>query len=370
MRRRILLGCYEVPGYGGASTSNYHLFEMMQRDGLDVHLLNIIDEADEAYFRYLFGENVGNPRLLDDVHNCVLSGQLFEAHPELTECIERLSPDLLVGDGFIAALLMKQAAPGRRLVFITSGCSQVTTYLDGRRTRDCFRLGRFLQRMKGGCQVFGVRERQAVEISDLVITHSDLIRDLMHCFFPLHSGKVYSRVIWRAEWIRQDALGHTQLRKPFYERDIDLLFVASIWSRPVKNYAWVRGIVSRCRNLAVHIVGEVEQELTGVAHHHFIVRRDDLYSLMGRAKTVVCPSLFDAAPGILFEASAMGCNIVTSKNCGNWRICNEQLLVDPFSLSGFVENVRLSLARKLADNMDYFLETDSYGDLIDTLMVF
>jgi glycosyltransferase involved in cell wall biosynthesis len=224
--------------------------------------------------------------------------------------------------------------------------------------------------MKGTCEILGVREKQAVEISDLVITHSGLIKDLLHCFFPLHSGKVYSRVIWRAEWIGQDALGHAQLAEPFYERDIDLLFVASRWSRPVKNYAWVKGIVSQCRDLVVHIVGEVEQELNGVAHHNFIVGREDLYSLMGRAKTVVCPSLFDAAPGILFEASALGCNIVASKNCGNWRICNEQLLVDPFSLSGFVENARLSLARKLADNMDYFLETNSYGDLIDTLMVF
>jgi glycosyltransferase involved in cell wall biosynthesis len=370
MHKKILLGCYEVPGYGGASTSTYSLFEKMQRDGYDVRYLNIIDGADDVYFRYLFGESVGNPKLLDDVHNCVLSGLLFAAHPELADRIEALSPDLLVADGFIAALLMKQAAPALRLVFLPSGSSQVTTYLAGRRTKGIFLVDEFLRRMEGGSKIFDVREKSAVELSDLVITHSDLIKDLFNCFFPHHGGKVYSRVLWRSEWIRQGALDHAHLRKPFCARDIDLLFIASRWSRPEKNYAWVKGIVSQCSDLAVHIVGEVGQRLTGVAHHDFIVRRAELFDLMGRAKTVVCPSVFDAAPGILFEASAMGCNIVASRNCGNWKICNPELLVDPFSLRGFVEKARLSTTRTFPDNMDYFLEAGSYADLVDTLMVF
>jgi glycosyltransferase involved in cell wall biosynthesis len=370
MDKRILLGCYEVPGYGGASTSAYSLFEKMQRDGYDVSYLNIIDAADEVYFRYLFGESVGNPKSLDDVHNCVLSGPLFAAHPELADHIEGLSPDLLVAEGYIAALLMKQATPGLRLVFLPSGSQQVKTYLAGRRTRGIFLVDEFLRRMKGSAKILHVQEKSAVEVSDLVITHSDLMKDLFDCFFPDHHGKVYSRVVWRAEWIREGALDHAHLRKPFCERDIDLLFVASRWSRPEKNYALVKGIASQCSDLAVHIVGEVGQRLTSVVHHDLVVRREELFDLMGRAKTVVCPSLFDAAPGILFEASAMGSNIVTSKNCGNWKICNPELLVDPFSLRGFVEKARLSTARKLADNMDYFLEAGSYADLLDTLMVF
>ena len=370
MHKKILLGCEEVPGYGGASTSAYCLFEKMQRDGYDVRYLNIIDGADDVYFRYLFGESFGNPKGLDDVHNCVLSGRLFAAHPELADRIEALAPDLLVAEGFIAALLMKQAAPSLRVVFLTSGSQQVKAYLAGRAKRGIFLVDEFLRRMKGGSRIFDFREKSAVECSDLLITHSDLMKDLFDCFFPQHSGKVYSRVLWRAEWIRQGALDHAHLQRPFYERDIDLLFVASRWSRPEKNYALVKRIVSRCHDLAVHIVGEVQQKLTGVAHHDFVVRREELFDLMGRAKTVVCPSLFDAAPGILFEASAMGCNIVASKNCGNWRICDPELLVDPFSPRGFVEKARLSVTREWADNMDYFLKAGSYADLVDTLMVF
>ena len=77
MNKKILLGCYEIPGYGGASTRNYALFEIMQREGFDVHCLNIIDEQDVDYFRYIYGVNYGNPKRLDNVHNCILKDSLL-----------------------------------------------------------------------------------------------------------------------------------------------------------------------------------------------------------------------------------------------------------------------------------------------------
>jgi len=51
-----------------------------------------------------------------------------------------------------------------------------------------------------------------------------------------------------------------------------------------------------------------------------------VFRLMGNAKTIVSTSRYDAAPGILFEGSVMGCNLVASRNCGNWKICHTELL--------------------------------------------
>ena len=90
---------------------------------------------------------------------------------------------------------------------------------------------------------------------------------------------------------------------------------------------------------------------------------------MGRAKTVVCPSRYDSAPGILFEAAAMECNIIASKNCGNWMICNDQLLIDPFTTDQFVHKCALSLAHKFDDNMNFFLASESYCNLAETIQV-
>ena len=62
MRRKILIGCYSIPGCGGANTSGYKLFEMMQNDGHEAHYVNIISEEDSDYFKYVFGAWFGNPK--------------------------------------------------------------------------------------------------------------------------------------------------------------------------------------------------------------------------------------------------------------------------------------------------------------------
>ena len=84
MRKRVLIGCYEIPGYGGVSTASYQLFEYLQRDGLEVCYLNIIDGRDEEYYTYMFSENYANPKNLPNVSVCALNGELFGRHPELT----------------------------------------------------------------------------------------------------------------------------------------------------------------------------------------------------------------------------------------------------------------------------------------------
>ena len=371
MSKRILLGCYEIPGYGGASTASYKLFEMMQEDGYCVHFLNLIDEEEAVYYRYIFGESFGNPKRLNNVYNCVLNGSLFNSHPELSGLINNVSPDIIVGIGYIAALIMKQAVPEKPSILITSGCQQAKVHIAQKRVKDIISLIEIIKHTRSMPVLLPGREVDANRISDLVITHSDMTKSLYQYFLP-HSQivKMYSDVIWFAEWIYKDALYYSDLTKPFLERDIDVLFVASTWNRPEKNYKLVKKIVSRCKSLNVHIVGETEIKFANVKHHGLITRRKDVFELLGRTKTIVCPSLFDTAPGILYEASAMDCNIIASKNCGNWQICNKGLLVDPFNLHSFLEKISHSLHKKYEDNIDYFLNTNSYKNLVETIMVF
>jgi glycosyltransferase involved in cell wall biosynthesis len=369
MNRKILFGCYEVPGYGGANTATYQLFQLMREDKFEAFYLNIIDEQDADYYRYVFGDNYGNPRSLAHVYNCILNGSLYGSHPELTALIRELSPDVLIGVDFIAALLMKQAYSEKKLIFLTAGCQQVKDSVIGGKVRDVMTQNKMMERTLAIPDTPCSEEQKAVDISDLIITHSDMTLSLYRYFFPYYTGKIYPRVIWFGEWIYREALNYARLVQPFSRRDIDVLFIASSWGRPEKNYQLVKKIVSQLKSLKIHIVGEVEAKLPGVTHHGFVTDRGKLFDLMGRAKTVASPSLYDAAPGILFEASAMGCNVVASKNCGNWKICNDQLLIDPFTFDQFLQKIRLSLSKKFDDNMGFFLETESYRNLTETALV-
>ena len=85
---------------------------------------------------------------------------------------------------------------------------------------------------------------------------------------------------------------------------------------------------------------------------------------------IVSTSIYDAEPRILYEASAMKCNIIASKNCGNWKICNDQLLVEPFYLYNYLEKIDLSLTRKFDDNINYFLDVNAYQKLIEIISIF
>ena len=86
MRKRVLIGCYEIPGYGGVSTASYQLFEYLQRDGLEVCYLNIIDGGDEEYYTYMFSENYMHWRQSEKGSMAVGGGWMIRptANPEIS----------------------------------------------------------------------------------------------------------------------------------------------------------------------------------------------------------------------------------------------------------------------------------------------
>jgi glycosyltransferase involved in cell wall biosynthesis len=341
----------------------------MLRDGLPVSYLNLIDEQDIDYFRYTFGDQLGNPQNLPNTHNLVLDGTLYGPHPEIARFLKDLSPDLMIGMDSIATLLLKREAPQQPIIFVTVGCQSLQNLLvkNGQKDLISYRES-FKQPLRRSLKL-NEEELAAVQLSDLVVTHSEVIKEIFTYFYPRYSGKLLSDVIWFAEWIHGEALIYSHLRRDFTARDVEVLFVASSWMRFEKNYELIGRIGKRIGPGKIHVAGNVNHKFPEVAYHGLVTSRENLFALMGRSKTICCPSLFDAAPGILFEASALGCNVVASKNCGNWQLCNSDLLVEPFALDQFVEKLTLSATRKFDDNIELFLAKGSYQSLLETLAV-
>lgn len=370
MMPKMVFGCYEVPGYGGASSSAYNLFHSLQKDAFDIAYINLIDQRDSDFYRYMYGENYGNPRSLNAVFNCHLQSPVYFEHPELTDLISTLKPDLMVGFGFIGALLMKRALPETKIIFFTTGCQQMKEVLVRNKARDYISHKNQLMHPQRRPDVLCTEERDAVAIADLIVTHSDSTLFLYRKYFPFYEGKIYSEPIWFAEWIYGEAFEYSHLKKPFAEREVDALFCASSWDRVEKNYHMVREILRKADGMRIHIVGETEEDIPGAVHHGLIRDREKLFALMGNSKAVVCPSLFDAAPGILFEASALGCNVIASENCGNSHLCEENLLVTQYSPNGFIEKMHLAVTKPFEDNMHQFLASESYKNFEDTILAF
>jgi len=70
---------------------------------------------------------------------------------------------------------------------------------------------------------------------------------------------------------------------------------------------------------------------------------------------------------VVFEAAFMGANVVASKCCGNWMLCNENLLVDRHDDGAFVAASRRAVETRYPDHLDRFLDAKGYDKLLEIL---
>lgn len=366
MKARVLVCCFEVPTQGGSATSAYALFAKMQRDGLDAHYLNVVERTTVPYYQWTYGAALGNPAGLRDVHTAVVEHPFDGRQAALEEAIARIAPDVIVARGYLATLFAKRAAPTRPVVFSTAGSLQAEFLIAEGFAAQAVDLPALLPRTARRPPTAPGNEAAALDAADVVLANSDLVADTIRAFFAgERSAKVHPHVVWSVDWVTDAVASTGVVATPFADRSIDVLFSASSWSRHEKNLAALRRIVPRLGGARVVIVGECRESVEGAEHVGYVEDRRAVFELMADAKVVASVSLVDACPTTLFEAAALGCNVVASRNCGNWRLCGEALLVERPDDAGWVAAIRRGIARPYPGRLDWFLATRSYVRLLE-----
>jgi hypothetical protein len=355
MRPKLLMACDDVPNYGGANTTFYILFETFLEAGWDVHYVNIIANDRLKFYQETFGKGVGNPKKLPNVHNFLFHNG--DSSYFLRELINALKPDLMIGKKSTAAYHLKSQRPDLETWYITSSCYQIKKGISNgilSSEQEAIERARFYG---GPLPLTYTTEIQAMDIVDKVICHTKSTRFWFNYFYPEHKHKISEKILWSAPLVHKKLQKQKSDLKEFENRPIDILFVANRWSRAEKNYKMVKQIIESCKGLNIHVVGECEEEIEGAVYHQFLIR-DKVIELMKKTNTVVSTSAYDPAPNILFEASMMGCNVIASKNCGNWELCHPDLLVEPYGLENYIKKIHLSLSERFQDKIEYFLQDD------------
>jgi glycosyltransferase involved in cell wall biosynthesis len=343
---RLLFASSEVAGSGGSATAAYDLFRVALWRGYDAQFVVLLDDGDAAWSERVFGRQPANPAGLPNVHVVPVPASHRPPNPSLEQFIAGLRPDVMAGFGHIASRRLKEAAPHLPTAFITGSCRQAQDYVTSGMVSDAMELRRRLDDRTLIPRPVHPGEVTAVDRCDLVITHSPQTFEMMSTFFPGHAGKIWPGIVSFADWIGERARAALPLARPFDERDVDLLFVASNWNRREKNYALVDQLSRRLAGgAAIHVVGDVPYRLPGVTHHGFVGDRDQVFTLIGRSRCVACPSLIDAAPGILYEAIVLGANVVATPNCGNVHVCHPEVLAPSVEVRAFVECVGRAMKR-------------------------
>lgn len=333
---RIAVGSLGVPELGGESAVASALHEQLLDDGADSSLLNLLEPADVAYCQHELGR-YGNPHRLPAVETIGLRAPSPGPRPEVAAALEKLAPDLLIGIGAGAAALLGKAAPARRLIFVATACHHL--HLDRRRRRK--------RRSERPNLVPPLEvEEAAVSAADLVLAHSTSARRALAAHFPSYEGKLADEVLWLADWVERDVERYEARKRVFAERELDVLFVARSWKEPRANRELMLALAERNRGLRLHVVGDGGDAAPGGFWPE--ARREQLLELMGTAKVVVLTHGLASAPFALYEATAMGCNVVASRGCGNRRFANPQLIAPSNDPDAFSDAIRLALAAPLA----------------------
>lgn len=267
---RILYGCTQRPGYGGASTETYEAIKALRKRGHHVTGL-FVDES-----RDCDPDQIGDiraPGTAKALDPAILSGRWH----------------LIVGKMWQMGLLVsRQNVPS---VFITSGC--IPEYVNT------------------------PYHQAAFEAASHVICHSTLDLQMYRKAFP---QALYAKIL--PEVVRTSALAARgiQGRKPLRARRWDVCFSASDWSRPEKGGPTM---VRLCRSLQgsgrivvagrprFGLLGRPGIDVTGVVPHARMLE------VMADSRVVVIPSSYDSSPNVYVEAAMAGCNIVVSPAVGN-----------------------------------------------------
>jgi len=201
----------------------------------------------------------------------------------------------------------------------------------------------------------------------LIFAHSPIVRFAFEHLYPDSVGKINANTISVADLVYSEAEEFGSSRRPFARarrrRGLHcprLATTAEELRRRSANLAREPGAHGAYRR------GRGEPAHAGNPSRRVDAARGRVCPA-GPLKAVVCPSSLDAAPGILFKASAMACNVVVSPNCGNCQLCHRQLLAARCAPDAFLERIGYALEAPYAGREQY---CSGYADLLETLSVF
>ena len=87
---------------------------------------------------------------------------------------------------------------------------------------------------------------------------------------------------------------------------------------------------------------------------HYLRNTAACLEKMKESKLLLLPSLFDSSPNTLYEALDNGCNILTSKNTGNWELFNTKSVCnDIYNKDEWINKILINVEEKVINNIEF-----------------
>ena len=351
---RLILAREGFPYLGGSSTLLYLLFETLQAKLPDAECWNIVTPHMWKTARYHYGPHWSNPRGLQNVRTFLLDGA--KGRLAIKRALRAKPTAAIVSKSRTSTALLKELDASIPMWHLTSTCSIVKNAVASGRFPSMEHVIRQL-RTDRFPPLRSPEEQHAVRRADRILFHTKSVKFWYYTFYPQGREKMEEEIFWDYPLIKRQ-FHHINARKtPWAARPIDLLFVATDWKRGEKNFPLLKQLCRSFERKKIMVIGFLPERLPRSVIAFNTMSQDDVVQAMVQAKVVVCPSRYDEAPNVLFEAAIAEANIVCSKNCGNYRLAHEALVAQ-LDRHDFIRKIRIALRSYYPPDTEMFSKHD------------
>jgi len=360
--KRLILARDSFPYLGGSSTLLYLLFEILQRKIPNAECWNIVSPRMSVLGKTHYGPHWGNPKGLQNVRTFIVDGHKGQGH--VRKALKEKPVAAIVSKSRRTTYFLKRFSPTIPVWHLTSTCDIIKNAIANDRFASMEDAVRHLRknhfpRLQSG------EEHQALRAADKILFHTESMRFWYYTFYPQYREKMEEEVFWDYPLLKRQFPRLTP-QGPWGKRPIDLLFVASDWKRPEKNLALLKRICRSMKSKKIMVIGFLPEKLPGRVITFDAMPQEEVIQAMMQAKVLICPSRYDEAPNVLFEAAIAGANIVCSKNCGNYQIAPSDFVAH-LDLPDFIEKIRRALHAYTPPDVSSFMKRDLSGWLLRQL---
>ena len=317
---RVLVVATQAPGYGGAATSAYQCIKELRRAGV-----------------CCAGVFIDRWKVLRETVN----SNLCADPDQIGGCLEVERPGrgqkVIIPGKYDVIMCKNYMAPQ---IVGDHGCPVVY------KTSSIASLAMGSNHQVEGRNLFppGKNDYKAAEACDAILIHSSFDYPLYFDHMPKRlTNKIAGRPIYFPDL---SAKKSKNARRKHNDRQYDLIFIASSWSRSVKNGHLMKQILEHYSDRKAAIIG-LDYESSNVNHKAFgLVDHATVCDILADSRCLVIPSHYDSSPGVYPEAIVNGCNIVVGPQVGNCEGHPPKFFAETVTSDAFIKCIDTALGRK------------------------
>ena len=358
-KKLFIFSSTQLPGNGGAATNCLYLHEYVK---------NNLQHDSIAVF--LTKANPSKDHIKKDIYILDLKKEQFS---EFKYQILRKYNEkniICLCKNVLAPQKMKQIFPLSKVIYLASGCPIHTYWANFDSNISFVKYKKNLINMeitekdakKEKMMVYFnniQNERKSIQICDEILTNNNNTKEVLLHHYKDHINKICNISINTSN-LKFDYPNISQ--EDFDKRDIDIIFAVSSHTRVSKGSAIMNKIITNNNmdNLTKVVIGNKFEKVFNVNNIKkclFLnqLSQSELLSYLKRSKILIIPSTGDASPNILYEGLHVGCNILLTKNCGNYELFPDiSVLEDVDDIDLFIKHIYLLKDHRI----DYNIQND------------